>query len=106
VATKVQPSPTAIEPISFSPDRPAPNCLLIAHWSAMPVVPCAHVSTALPGATPFGATTRPLTAIGSPCRFSLRYRTCQLVAPLTAPGSSVAQIRSPLALPGIGSGGW
>ena len=78
----------------------------MAHWSPMPVVPWAHVSTGLPGAAPCGATTRPLTAIGSPARFSLRYSTCQLVAPLTAPGISVAQMRSPLAVPGMGVGGW
>src|SRR3954451_10129701 len=96
----------AIEPTSFSPDRPEVNILLMAHWSPTPVVPWAQVSTGLPGATPIGATTRPLTAIGSPARLSLRYRTCQLVAPPTAPGSSVAQMRSPLAVPGIGVGGW
>ena len=80
--------------------------MLIAHWSAMPVVPCAQVSTGFPGWAPSGTTTMPETAIGSPCRFSLRYSTCQLVAPLTAPGSCVAQIRSPLLVPGIGFGGW
>jgi hypothetical protein len=39
-----------------------------AHWSAMPVVPCAHVTTGQPplGALVFGIETVPETAIGLP----------------------------------------
>ena len=61
----------------------AAGCFDGAHSSAMPLVPCASVSTGRPpvGASPGGTSAVPVTTIGSPSSDSETYMIRQAVAP-------------------------
>lgn len=77
-----------------------------AHWSARPVVPCAHVSTVRPsfGAAPVGATTTPDTAMSRPSTEREWYSTFHALAPA---GAAIGTVRMivPGAFFGSGDGG-
>src|SRR3954454_4850926 len=62
-----------------------------AHWSASPVVPCAHATTVRPafGAAPVGATTTPDTAMSRPSTAREWYRTLHALAPAGAATGSL-----------------
>src|SRR3954451_10384703 len=83
-----------------------------AHWSARPVVRCAHVTTGQPplGALPFGTDTVPETATALPATPAERYSSSRSRPP---PDSAIGafdaiafvRIRSPWVRPGSFDGG-